>query len=430
MDHQYGIAVTNRFALFGDEGDDPFDVISKINAAKKDAEKKPKNKVKNDGGGENKPAVQEKDGVKKKEGGDKPQLKQSSDRGRGGSAKNREPREIRENDGDKRPPRRQGPRENRDGKVGDENVPPEFRQRPEGGFKRRDDQEGGGFKRREDQDGGGFKRRDDQEGGVFKRRDDQEGGGFGGERGRGFGGERGRGRGRGRGARGGERGGDRGGFGPRGDRKREFDRHSGNGAGIKPVEKKEGSGAHNWGSFKDDIQEQGQVVAADESNDYANKQEKPELNESGEVANVDEEEVEAPQMSLDEWKALKTQGKAKPDFNIRQAGEGVDSAQWKSGVEYQKKPEEDEQEDSDYEEDDHSDHHNRKQLVTDIRITFNDNPRRGRGRRGGRGGMERGAGGGGRGARGGSSNRGFSSQKESAPCFDDEADFPSLLKAA
>ena len=66
-------------------------------------------------------------------------------------------------------------------------------------------------------------------------------------------GERGefRGRGRGRGGRGGGRG--RGGF----DRfgKREFERHSGSDkSGVKPVDKREGSGSHNWGNFKDDIE--------------------------------------------------------------------------------------------------------------------------------------------------------------------------------
>lgn len=71
------------------------------------------------------------------------------------------------------------------------------------------------------------------------------------------------------------------------------------------------------------------------------------------------------------------------------------------------------------------DRHGRgKQLVTDIRITFNDNPRRGRGRRGGRGGMERGRGG----PRGGQRMGGR--QRENAPRFDDEADFPSLVKSA
>ena len=83
-------------------------------------------------------------------------------------------------------------------------------------------------------------------------------------------------------------------------------------------------------------------------------------------------------------------------------------------------------------------HGHRKQLVTDIRITFADNPRRGgRGGRGGRGrGGPRGEGRGGpRGGRGGGFNappersdrpRG---PRESAPRMDDETDFPRLVKS-
>ena len=71
----------------------------------------------------------------------------------------------------------------------------------------------------------------------------------------------------------------------------------------------------------------------------------------------------------------------------------------------------------------------RKQLVTDIRFTFADNPRRGRGGRG-RGGFR---GEGGRGARGGcggfaqerNTSKGFA---EAAPNINYETDFPSLFK--
>lgn len=59
-----------------------------------------------------------------------------------------------------------------------------------------------------------------------------------------------------------------------------FDRHSGSDkAGIKPVEKRDGGGAHNWGTIADDIE--GQVAsdeartekaAADESNDQGEAQ--------------------------------------------------------------------------------------------------------------------------------------------------------------
>ena len=61
-----------------------------------------------------------------------------------------------------------------------------------------------------------------------------------------------------------------------------------------------------------------------------------------------------------------------------------------------------------------------KKLVNEIRITFNDSPRRGRGGRRPRG------------ARGGRSGggRGDRRSANAAPKFDDENDFPSLIKSA
>ena len=77
-------------------------------------------------------------------------------------------------------------------------------------------------------------------------------------------------------------------------------------------------------------------------------------------------------------------------------------------------------------------HGNRKQLVTDIKITFADNPRRGgRGGRGGRGrGGPREGRGGPRGGRGGGFSRGDGySRGDNAPRMDDETDFPKLIKS-
>ncbi|PAA46074.1 hypothetical protein BOX15_Mlig012353g1 [Macrostomum lignano] len=72
---------------------------------------------------------------------------------------------------------------------------------------------------------------------------------------------------RGRGGRGGGRG--RGGFGGRSgggggfNRGREYDRRSGSATtGVKPVEKREGFGAHNWGNVRDDIEGQQEPVDA------------------------------------------------------------------------------------------------------------------------------------------------------------------------
>jgi len=75
-----------------------------------------------------------------------------------------------------------------------------------------------------------------------------------------------------RGAPRGDRGGARGARGAprgRGDNrgKRDFDRQSGSDkTSVKPVEKREGSGPHNWGSVQDEIEGQMEstVVAAEE----------------------------------------------------------------------------------------------------------------------------------------------------------------------
>jgi len=64
--------------------------------------------------------------------------------------------------------------------------------------------------------------------------------------------------------------------------------------------------------------------------------------------------------------------------------------------------------------------------MNEIKITFNDSPR-GRGGRGGRRGER---GGGPRGPRGGrTGGRGGDRRPNAAPKFDDEADFPSLIKS-
>ena len=77
---------------------------------------------------------------------------------------------------------------------------------------------------------------------------------FRGERGTFRGGDRGgRGRGRGRGGMQDQRG------------KRDFDRQSGSDkSGVKPIEKREGSGPHNWGSVQDEIEGQLEPAATEE----------------------------------------------------------------------------------------------------------------------------------------------------------------------
>lgn len=237
---------------------------------------------------------------------------------------------------------------------------------------------------------------------------------------------------RGRGGQGGRGGINDGGF----DRfgKREFERHSGSDrTGLKPVEKREGGGAHNWGTIADAVAEQEQLAAnptlADQSIDAGTttNEEQP---VAGEDVGVEEDEK---QMTLDEWKAMQQRERAKPAFNIRKPGEGVQTApEWKKMVVYKKKVNEEGQEEDDEEdEEDEEDDHNRQKQTIPIQIRFNDSSSSrggGGGRRGGRG---RGGQGGGRG--GGRQSDGADrpprrndKAADVVPNVDNEFDFPSL----
>ncbi|EFA12812.2 hypothetical protein TcasGA2_TC001877 [Tribolium castaneum] len=145
--------------------------------------------------------------------------------------------------------------------------------------------------------------------------------------------------------------------GPRGPRrnfddrrgKREFDRQSGSDkTGVKPIDKRDGAGAHNWGSHKDVIEEADKPNDADQSwseNDRPETNAAPETKE--ETENETPVEEEPKELTLDEWKAQRA-GRAKPQFNIRKAGEGVDPSQWKKMYELRKKENESESEDEEY----------------------------------------------------------------------------------
>merc|ERR1712183_781465 len=106
-----------------------------------------------------------------------------------------------------------------------------------------------------------------------------------------MGGGRGAGRGGGRG-----RGGDRGGPGGRGGRggKRDFDRKSGDDkTGVKPVDKKDGSGSHNWGTFEDEIKaedDKANVSASDMNESPAENTEGQDAKKTEEVTTTDEAE--------------------------------------------------------------------------------------------------------------------------------------------
>ncbi|XP_034387266.1 SERPINE1 mRNA binding protein 1a isoform X3 [Cyclopterus lumpus] len=222
--------------------------------------------------------------------------------------------------------------------------------------------------------------------------------------------------------------------------KREFDRHSGSDRSQKGEEKRGGSGPHNWGTVKDDVE-------LDQSNvteEHPEGEEHPPADSENKRENeVEEVKEEGPkEMTLDEWKAVQDKERAKVEFNIRKANEG---ANWNKGFVLHKSKAEDKKEeviDTEVEElklDD--EHHFRKpanDITAQLEINFGDLGRPGRGRgggpRGGRGGRGRGGPGGGGGPPGAPSGeatrpvRAPRPDKSSAsvPNVDDPEAFPAL----
>ncbi|XP_030288887.1 SERPINE1 mRNA-binding protein 1 isoform X2 [Sparus aurata] len=207
-----------------------------------------------------------------------------------------------------------------------------------------------------------------------------------------------RGRGGGRGGRGGGRGRGMGrsdGFDSRG--KREFDRHSGSDrSSLKGEEKRGGSGSHNWGTVKDELNELDQSNVTEENPEGEEHPPADSENKENEVEEVKEEGPK--EMTLDEWKAMQDKERAKVEFNIRKVNEGDD---WNKGFVLHKskaviqdkkteliEPEADESK--------LDDHHFRKpanDITSQLEINFGDLGRPGRGGpRGGRGGRGRGRG--------------------------------------
>lgn len=176
--------------------------------------------------------------------------------------------------------------------------------------------------------------------------------------------------------------------------KREFERKSGDDkTGIKSVDKREGGGSHNWGTFEDDIKAEEDKVNTSNSEDPKETDSKIETTEA--IEEADETKDNGPvMMTLDEWKAQQAQKNA-PKWNIRKAGEGSEiDPKWKKTYAYRKEKEVHEDED-DEECELYPQRVNRQKRVLDIEFSFTDNASqrggrdggRGRGSRGGRGGM-------------------------------------------
>uniref|UniRef100_S4RXR4 SERPINE1 mRNA binding protein 1b n=1 Tax=Petromyzon marinus TaxID=7757 RepID=S4RXR4_PETMA len=167
--------------------------------------------------------------------------------------------------------------------------------------------------------------------------------------------------------------------------KREFERHSGSDktpSGLKPEDKRGGSGSHNWGNAKDDASEIDQPAATEEHVEHEEVQTTETENKENETDETKDEEEGSKEMTLDEWKAVQEKARAKAQFNIRKPGEGCDSVQWgKSYVMRKTKPVEGE-----VQLESTADHHFRRSsndITSKLEINFGDHSRRGRGGRGG-----------------------------------------------
>eukprot|EP00095_Tigriopus_kingsejongensis_P010478 maker-scaffold1628_size33005-snap-gene-0.7 protein:Tk10478 transcript:maker-scaffold1628_size33005-snap-gene-0.7-mRNA-1 annotation:"vasa intronic gene" len=192
------------------------------------------------------------------------------------------------------------------------------------------------------------------------------------------------GRGRGRGSRGApgtgrgmERGGPRGNGGGRGGPggrggKRDFDRKSGDDrtSGVKHVDKREGGGSHNWGTFEDEIK------AVDDKNNVSTEENPAEagVERSGDDNAEDQipREEEPKTMTLDEWRASQDAKKNAPRFNLRKAGEGAAAteANWKKTYAYKKEKESAMDDEDEEDQELYPQRVNRQRRVLDIEFNF------------------------------------------------------------
>jgi len=118
--------------------------------------------------------------------------------------------------------------------------------------------------------------------------------------------------------------------------RRDFDRLSGSEkSGVKSVDKRDGAGAHNWGSYKDEISMDADVQGNNGVDEAGNREENNpgmDCDQKQDVVGESEATVEEPkQFTLEQWKAMQ-QPKLAPNFNIRKANEGEDPSKWKNLV--------------------------------------------------------------------------------------------------
>ncbi|CAH2294311.1 Hypothetical predicted protein [Pelobates cultripes] len=133
--------------------------------------------------------------------------------------------------------------------------------------------------------------------------------------------------------RGGTRGKGRGGFSRNTEQdnqrgKREFERHSGSGrGGLRAEDKRGGSGSHNWGSIQDEYSDISLLLAEENVKKCGDTEAVREAHVVKFIRVTEELPAEelAEEMTLDEWKCMQAQNRARPDFNLRKPASSVPS---------------------------------------------------------------------------------------------------------
>lgn len=117
---------------------------------------------------------------------------------------------------------------------------------------------------------------------------------------------------------------------------------------MKHVDKREGGGAHNWGTFEDDMkaeEDKNNISTEGDGNaDGTKNVDNSNQDHDASKADAEPKEEEPKTLTLDEWKAQQTK-KEGPKFNVRKAGEGSDiDPKWKKTTAYRKEKEQESEE--------------------------------------------------------------------------------------
>lgn len=423
----YSINVSNRYELSnlsdsGDESDsaadyDPLDTLRNLEDEKKRALEEAKKK---------KQAVSKANAKSQKKSSRFQEIKESNVPEKKEAAATKPPRSARQREDRNEKPRnaRRGNADRQNYPEGDENRRPPRRRNDQAGGNARSgqgDQITYNKEEQQQQPFGNYGRQADDAKPDRRERSERYHGGRGGHRnfgggfrGRGYSGYRNDGR------------DDRG--------KREFDRHSGSDrSGVRPTDKREGAGPRNWGTPGKELEESVDVLplATEEVGNWQDDsvtEEKEGAKDAAADAPEEKEpkEEEAPQMTLDEWKAKQASQPKNPSFNLRKAGEGENVEQWKD-MKLLKKTDKA----ADHPAESGKEHKRQAKQQVNLNIQFGDNAGHGFG--GGGGGRGRGGRGGGRGrgGRGGGGGQRFNSDRpqrghQMMPDVLNEAEFPTL----